>query len=342
MRAPAFWWDARPGWAARLLAPIGSLYGAATLSRMAQTGESAECPVICIGNPVAGGAGKTPTAMAVADILSEIGIAPAFLTRGYGGRLAGPLRVDRAAHSAAEVGDEALLLAQRARTVLARDRAAGARLAVQSGAGAIVMDDGFQNPALAKDLSLLVVDAAVGIGNACVLPAGPLRAPIEDQLARAHGLVLIGDGAAGESVRARALAHGLPVHRARIEIERGSAAGFERQRVLAFSGIGRPEKFAASLKQAGAEIVAHRWFGDHHPFTQSEAAELLAEAERKGLLLATTAKDHARLAGAEGEALGRLAGAARVLDITLVFEDRGALRAQIEAALSARERARAP
>lgn len=342
IRAPRFWSQAEPGLIARLLAPVGRFYGEATLRRMAGPGEHAARPVICVGNPVAGGAGKTPTAIAIAAIIEEFGVQPAFLTRGYGGRLAGPVVVAPATHIAGDVGDEALLLAYHASTIVARDRVAGARHAVENGAGAIVMDDGFQNPQLRKDLSLLVVDAEVGIGNGLVLPAGPLRAPLGDQLAHAHGLVLIGDGKAGEQVAHQARVRGLPIHRARIEADGVSAAELAGRRVLAFAGIGRPEKFAASLRAIGAEIVDHEWFGDHHPFTQSQARDLLARAGRGGLVLATTAKDYARLRGATGGALIRLAEQARVLDIALVFEDPGAVRAAIGGVLSGWERAQVP
>src|SRR5690348_2940661 len=163
MREPAFWWR-KPGLAASLLAPLGALYGAVAARRMRRLGQRARAPVVCIGNLTVGGAGKTPTAIAAAQALREAGAKPAFLTRGYGGRLAGPVAV-APTHDAADVGDEPLLLARVAPTVVARDRVAGAIAAVEAGADVIVMDDGFQNPALAKDLSLLVVDGRRGIGN---------------------------------------------------------------------------------------------------------------------------------------------------------------------------------
>src|SRR4051812_991087 len=196
MREPGFWW--RPlGVAAALLSPFGSAYGAVAATRMAQTGRRARVPVICVGNLTLGGAGKTPTAIAVAELLESAGRRPFVLSRGYGGELSGPVLVDAARHRAAEVGDEPLLLAQHVPTMVARDRAAGAEAACSAGAGSIVMDDGFQSPGLHKNRSILVVDGRRGIGNGMVFPAGPLRAPLERQLRRAQALLVIGSGQAG-------------------------------------------------------------------------------------------------------------------------------------------------
>src|SRR5947199_2834355 len=183
MQAPRFWWD-KPGALAALLSPFASIYGAVAARRLEQPGAHAGIPVICVGNPTVGGAGKTPTALAIARLLIEAGERPYFLTRGYGGKFGGPVLVE-AAHTAVQVGDEPLLLARVAPTVVAADRAAGAQLARENGASVIVMDDGFQNPSLAKELSILVIDGARGIGNGRVLPAGPLRVPLEPQLDRA-------------------------------------------------------------------------------------------------------------------------------------------------------------
>src|SRR6185295_300855 len=188
MQAPGFWWK-KSGAAAALLSPLAAIYGSVAARRLAQSGERTGVPVICIGNPTVGGAGKTPTAIAVARMLISAGERPAFLTRGFGGRLAGPVIVEPS-HAAAEVGDEPLLLARVAPTVVSRDRVAGARHAIAAGATAIVMDDGFQNPALAKDLSILVIDGTRGIGNGHVIPAGPLRAPLAPQLGRAHAILV--------------------------------------------------------------------------------------------------------------------------------------------------------
>lgn len=296
MRAPGFWWRQAPGALARLLRPLGWLYGRITLARMRLAGSEAGIPVICVGNFVAGGAGKTPTAMALAALLARRGETPFVLMRGYGGSLKGPVEVDPAHHSAHAVGDEPLLMARHARTIIARARPEGAALARALGASLIVMDDGLQNPALAKRLRLAVVDGASGVGNGYCLPAGPLRAPLDEQMAFTDAIVVVGPGAAGQAVARRALARGLPVLEARLEPARQARDRLKGARVVAVSGIGRPEKFAATLREAGAVIVAERAFGDHHAYTASEVAALLAEAKAQGALLATTEKDLTKLA----------------------------------------------
>ena len=337
MRAPGFWWQP-PGLVATLLTPVGALYGAVAAARMGRAGERAAVPVICVGNPTLGGAGKTPTALALAELLSAAGERPAFITRGYGGREKGPQRVDRQRHDARAVGDEALLLARACTTVVARDRAAGARLAVREGASVVVLDDGFQNPAPAKDLALLVVDGMSGIGNHRVFPAGPLRAPLSPQLARAHGLVRIGAGAAGEAVATTAAAMGIPVIAARLVPDAAAASSLTRRRVIAFAGIGHPEKFFATVAETGAELVERRAFADHHPYSAADARALIAAARAESLLPVTTEQDQARMTG--DPALAELAAAARALPVRLQFEDEAAVRALIGEAL-ARARARA-
>lgn len=323
MRAPAFWDGPASHPAARLLAPVAALYGRHTAARMDRAGIPPPCPVLCIGNFTLGGAGKTPTALAVAAHLRDLGVRPAFLTRGYGGRLTGPVRVDPARHAVADVGDEPLLLARAAPTILARDRPLGARLCTAEGADCIVMDDGLQNPSLAKTLSLAVVDAGAGLGNGLTFPAGPLRVPLARQWRHVHGLVLIGEGPAGERVAEEARRRNLPVHRASL-IPGADLAG---RRVLAFAGIGRPEKFFASLREAGAEVVATRAFADHHPYDARDSEALAVEAERLGADLVTTEKDRVRLAPA-------FAARVSVLPVTLRFADAGALLAQLRALLA--------
>jgi tetraacyldisaccharide 4'-kinase len=293
--------------------------------------------VICIGNPTLGGAGKTPTALALADLLSALGERPVFITRGYGGREQGPLRIDRQRHDARAVGDEALLLARAFATVVARDRAAGARLAVREGASVVVLDDGFQNPSLAKDLALLVIDGMSGIGNGRQFPAGPLRAPLPPQLARAHALVRIGAGAAGEAVAGTAAAMGIPVIAARLMPDPAVAQTLARRRVIAFAGIGHPEKFFATLAETGAELIERRAFADHHLYSAADARALMAAARAGNLLPVTTEKDQARMMG--DPMLTELAAAARALPVRLQFGDEAAVRAMIGEAL-ARVRAR--
>ena len=286
MRAPDFW--KRDGLAAKLLAPLGTLYGLSVQARQARAKPyRSKARVLCVGNLTAGGSGKTPVAMALAQMLDARGQAVVFLTRGYGGGLSGPVRVDPIKHCAADVGDEALLLASVAPTIVARDRARGAELADASGAQVIVMDDGFQNFQLAKDLSIVVVDAESGFGNGWLIPAGPLREPVEDGLQRADALVLMGDG--GFSVPA----FRGPVLRA--VLRPSGSNGLAGRAVFAIAGIGRPEKFFHTLEAMGARVVGTRVFADHHAYTASEIDAAKREAENAGALLVTTEKDLVRI-----------------------------------------------
>ncbi|TWA86716.1 lipid-A-disaccharide kinase [Azospirillum brasilense] len=295
MRTPRFWYGsggaagAALGWA---LAPLGALYGLAGRLRMAAgQPERAAAPVVCVGNLVAGGAGKTPVCIALAEALRARGLAPAFLTRGHGGRERGPLTVDLGSHDSAAVGDEALLLAAHGPCWVARDRAAGARAAAAAGAAVLVMDDGFQNPGLAKDLSLIVVDGAVGFGNGHLIPAGPLREPVERGLSRAGAVVVLGEDRAGVE---RRIAGALPVLHARLEPV-GEARALAGRTVLAFAGIGRPEKFFATLEALGAHVVERAAFADHHPYRPEEVMALVDRANALGALPVTTVKDIVRL-----------------------------------------------
>jgi tetraacyldisaccharide 4'-kinase len=307
-----------------LLSPLAAAYGAVAARRMARPGRAAGIPVVCLGNLTLGGAGKTPSAMAVARMLDAAGRRPFLLSRGYGGRMRGPLRVDAAVHRAADVGDEPLLLARVAPTIVARDRAAGAQAARDAGARSIVMDDGFQNPAVAKDLSIVVVDAVRGIGNGLVFPAGPLRAPLDDQLAHAHALLVIGTGSGGIRVVAAARGRGLPVFHGRLEPDGAALAPLRGRKVLAFAGIGDPDKFFATLAAAGIQVAARQVFPDHHRFRIDEAREIIARAERELLVPVTTEKDLVRLSGADE--LAPLAGVVRVLPVALVVDEQVAFR----------------
>ncbi len=294
MRAPLFW-GRRPGIASALLAPVASVYGRMAARRLAQPGGRASVPVICVGNPTLGGAGKTPLAVAIARVLLAGGQRPAFLTRGYGGSIKGPLRVDPSIHGADDVGDEPLLLARVAPTIVARDRLAGARLAEQAGADVIVMDDGFQNPTLKKDFSLLVVDSRRGIGNGRVFPAGPLRAPLWPQLALAQALVVMGDGSEANPVVALAKKRGLAILRARLEPDPASVLTLQGRKLLAFAGIGDPEKFFDTVREAGLAIEKKMAFPDHHVFSHRDEADIAAQAEHGSLVPVTTEKDWVRL-----------------------------------------------
>ncbi|MCE1234861.1 MAG: tetraacyldisaccharide 4'-kinase [Hyphomicrobiales bacterium] len=318
---------ARQAWSedgvvARLLSPIARIWGAVAGARMRKppTGRIG-VPVVVVGNFTVGGAGKTPTVAALIELARGRGHSPWVVTRGYGGRTRGPLLVDPSIHDAALVGDEALLHARLTPTIVARDRLAGAREAERLGATCVLLDDGFQNPRLAKDLALIVVDGAAGIGNGRVLPAGPLRAPIETQIEATDALLVIDSGEprhpSTDSLIATAEQRNIPVFGARIAPWRPEAiAG---RRVVAYAGIGRPAKFAATLASAGAQVVDLVAFPDHHPFDCKDATRLLERAAAADADLVTTAKDAVRLVRGEG-ALGRLAATTRVLDIGLRFD----------------------
>lgn len=291
MRAPDFW--SRSGGAGPLLAPAARLHTALSRCRRRWTTPwKAPVPVICVGNLVAGGAGKTPVALALGQLLREWGRNIHYLSRGHGGRLKGPVRVDPARHDARDVGDEAFLLAEIAPCWIARDRVAGARAAIAGDAEIIVMDDGFQNPSLAKDLGLLVIDGGYGFGNGRVIPAGPLREPREDGFARTDAIVLMEPDRRGVAASLGEAAP--PVLRARLA-PLPSAERFAGRRVLAFAGIGRPEKFFATLEDLGCILVARHGFPDHHRYGEDEIFRLVEAAAAANAVPVTTTKDHARL-----------------------------------------------
>lgn len=309
MKPPDFWYR-NDSTAAAFLTPAAAVYDlAGRIARAAATVHNVDARVICVGNLVAGGAGKTPTAIAVSKLLPGRSIA--FLTRGYGGREAGPCAVAPDRHSAGDVGDEAILLARHAPTWVSHDRVAGARAAAADGAEIVVMDDGFQNPSLAKDLSILVVDGETGFGNGKVIPAGPLRERVTAGLARADAVTLIGEDRAG--VRAH-LPADMPVLTARIEPLSHALAD---ARVVAFAGIGRPQKFFDTLSELGCEVVERRAFADHHEFTPDEIENMRTTAEAAGATLVTTEKDAVRLTADQRAAV-------ETLPVSLVWDDREA------------------
>jgi tetraacyldisaccharide 4'-kinase len=289
MKAPGFW-NAPDAVLGRILAPLGWAYAGVTAWRL-EHGESwrAAVPVICIGNLTAGGAGKTPVVRDLARRLAAAGLRPAILSRGYGGREAGPLKVDPARHDAAQVGDEPLMLARETPCWIARDRAAGARAMTADGAGLVLMDDGLQNPGLIQDLKIVVVDGATGFGNGRAMPAGPLRESIAAGIARADVLVIVG---ADDHGLTRKYAAAKIVLALGTEID---ASQLPAGKVAAFAGIGRPEKFRASLAAAGAEIAVFRAFADHHYYNPAELAALETKARAFGASLVTTEKDWVRL-----------------------------------------------
>jgi tetraacyldisaccharide 4'-kinase len=298
---------------------------------MRRAGRRANVPVICIGNFTLGGTGKTPAAVAVAKLLKDEGRKPALLTRGYGGSMSGPIVVDPQRHTAADVGDEALLLAHATATIVARDRVAGAQAAETQGADVIVMDDGLQNPSLTKDLTIALVDARRGVGNGSVFPAGPLRASLDAQLERCNALLVVGDGGKAEVTATKAQQRGLPVFHGALQPGEAAIGALTARPALAFAGIGDPEKFFATLRAAGVDVKAMRAFPDHHRFTADEAGELIMQAEHNGLRLVTTAKDHARMTG--DPALSALAERAYVLPVTMKVKEAEAWRQLLLGAL---------
>jgi len=349
MREPTWWYETAPGVAARLLGPAAALWGGLVRRRFSRiTPYRAPLPVICIGNFTAGGAGKTPLVLAVAERVGAMGLASTFLSRGYGGRLAGPHWVETARDRAVDVGDEPLLLAAARPTLISRDRAAGARAiaartsAAPETANVIIMDDGLQNPGLAKDLTIAIVDGARGVGNGRVIPAGPLRAPLDFQLDLVDAIVVNRgsqpDGVAPESDFVARLRHDFegPVLEARI-VPGGSADWLASAPVVAFAGIGVPERFFTTLASLGAEPVAKVAYPDHHAFTTADAIHLLELARPHGAALVTTEKDRARLVGGEGP-LAELYRAVRALPIRLALDarDEGRLVALIEGAIGRR------
>lgn len=329
MRAPDFWQSG--GALSALLAPAGCLYAlGGRLHHAMAAPRAAAMPVICVGNLVAGGAGKTPVVLSLG---AKLAARPALagrvhaLTRGYGGELTGPVRVDPPVHDAWKVGDEPLLLARQLPTWVARDRVAGAAAAVSAGANLLILDDGLQNPTLLKDLSLIVIDGGAGFGNGRVIPAGPLREPITDGLARADAVIIVGDDRTDAAARIAKLRPDLPILHARLVPLAASAAALAGKRLVAFAGIGRPQKFFDSLRELGGDIAATRSFADHHPYSLKDATALIALAGEHDARLVTTAKDAVRWPGdAERKPL--------VLDVEIAWDDEIALDLLLSAKLA--------
>ena len=330
MREPRFWHGA-PSVKSTLLRPLSALYGAIAARRMQRGGLDAGVPVICVGNYHVGGAGKTPTVLALAKLLRELGETPVVLSRGYGGKLHGPVKVDPERHAAADVGDEPLMLAATLPVVVSRQRADGVPMARSLAATVILLDDGFQSPAVTKDASLIVIDGHRGLGNGRVFPAGPLRAPLRLQITRTDALIIVGNGTAADTVAAEIAGEGKPVLRAHLAPSEASVASLRGQRVLAFAGIGDPARFFGTLQASGVDVVRSRAFADHHAFSKAEIDSLIAEAASEALTLVTTEKDLARLRSGGG--VPDWAKAIVPFAVTLEFEDLAALQKFISARL---------
>jgi len=291
VKAPKFWNENEKSIISALLVPISVLYRLADkIKRKRGSQKSLPIPVICVGNVVAGGAGKTPVAISIAEFLIAEGWKVHFLSRGYGGRYDGPLQVVLGGHTSDDVGDEPLLLASIAPTWVAKDRALGGAAAFEAGADVIIMDDGFQNNSIKKDLSFLVVDGGYGIGNGRILPAGPLREQVEEAFQRADAVTVVGEGAGLQFLSGI----GLPIFRAKI-VPHALQSELVGEKVVAFAGIGRPEKFFDSLTEAGADVVEAVEFPDHYKFNQDDIIKLVEKAALLGAALVTTRKDFVRL-----------------------------------------------
>lgn len=349
MRDPAFWWTEHSA-AATMLAPLGACYGAIASRNMARPGRKAPVPVVCVGNFTLGGAGKTPTAIALARLLLESGHRPFFLSRGYGGRVAGPVRIDHLPRETAnvsiypptfagdgreDVGDEPLLLARVAPTVVARDRPAGVKAAAAGGADAIIMDDGLQNPSVDKDLAIAVVDGRRGIGNGRTFPAGPLRAPLEAQLDHIDAILVVGSvSRAAERAIESARRRGVPLLHGDLRPAPDAVAALAGKPVLAFAGIADPDKFFATLEAHGIRAAIRKPFPDHHRYAADEMSALVDCARRNGLTPVTTEKDLARLSG--DPAAADLIARSAVLPVTLRFREVPAVEAMLRKVIRGR------
>ncbi|MEN0098363.1 MULTISPECIES: tetraacyldisaccharide 4'-kinase [Brucella] len=328
--APPFWWD-KPNWRAYGLAPLSWIYGAVAGRRLLKAEPpKVPAPVLCIGNFTVGGAGKTPTAIAFAKAAKERGLHPGIVSRGYGGNYKGLHIVDPSADSARHVGDEPLLLARHAPVALCPDRLKSALELHQRGCDFIIMDDGFQSARLHTDFSLLVVDSTRGIGNGKVIPAGPLRAPLTDQMRKTDAVLRIGKGAEADFVVRQASRAGRAVYEA--QLQPSSSADVAGNRWLAFAGIGNPSKFFASVQQAGGEVAEGKTFPDHYSYQPDDIAKLIETAEKLGVGLITTAKDHVRLVTMSDVPNAFIRNLA-VLDVDLAFERKDAIGRILDTAI---------
>ena len=324
MKTPVFWYE-KPGIVAQFLWPLSWIYGAITAWRMRCKGTRMDIPVICVGNFTAGGAGKTPVVLMLAETLTTNGERPFVISRGYGGKLRGPVLVEPLQHAAHECGDEPLLLAAHVPTVVARDRVAGAAFARKQGATVLLLDDGLQNPTLTKDFTIAVVDGDVGIGNGFCIPAGPLRAPLADQILYIDCIVMVGRGAGllslGAIDKSVVFSH--------LQPDADAVTNLRGLQLMAFAGIGRPEKFFETLRQCGLAVEKTQSFADHHPYSDMDIQALKQTAALHGLTLVTTEKDLTRLPSNSGDI--------KCLPVRLALADQRLLQ-NIDAAIRGKRR----
>jgi tetraacyldisaccharide 4'-kinase len=323
MKAPKYWERGRGGLMSALLSPIGWLYGVgAQMNQSAATPIQATTPVLCIGNAVAGGAGKTPVAIDIGKRLLDAGVNAHYLSRGYGGSEQGPHLVDPLSDNAARVGDEPLLLAQIASTWVSKDRVKGAIAMVEAGAKTILMDDGLQNPSLLKDISLCVIDGDYGIGNGRVMPAGPLREEFEHSLKKSNAVVIMGTDHAGIAERIKATSPDILLLKAQVTVQ-PTNFNILNQPIHAFAGIGQTEKFFNMLEEIGCDVRKVSSFDDHHAYKDNEVSQLICAAKADKAWLLTTKKDYVRLDK-------KWQSAVKPLDIYLTWEDEVSLTTLLE------------
>ncbi|MFK8033149.1 MAG: tetraacyldisaccharide 4'-kinase [Hyphomicrobiales bacterium] len=336
-KSPAFWWQRTLATRSKFLMPIGMIYGFITARRMKRRSiASASVPVICVGNVVIGGAGKTPTTISISRLLESNGYKCGFLLRGYGGSSKEATRV-LPEHTADEVGDEALLYAAIGPTVVSADRPSGAELLGNADIDVILMDDGFQNPSLKKDCALIVVDAVSGWGNGLCFPAGPLRASLNSHMALANAVIGLGQGEYSESLELLQIQHQFEFIEADVVVSTPHPLD-QTTRYFAYSGIGRPQKFFSSLEQNGYSLIERKPYPDHHPFSESDAKKILQQVKAHSAIPITTEKDHIRLASSEpGSHRAELFQASRVLKISVEFSNPDELLNLLSDAIASKE-----
>ena len=336
--APPFWWG-KAGWQAWALWPFSALYGAVATRRLRNAPrEKVAAPVLCVGNLTVGGSGKTPVAIALARHAAAMGLKPGILSRGHGGSVSGPPHlVDPDHDSARHVGDEPMLLARAAPVAVSSDRAAGARALIAGGCDFLIMDDGFQSARIHIDYALIVVDARRGIGNGHIVPGGPMRAGLTEQMRHTDAVLKLGDGDGANRVLRQAARAGRAFFEAHVRAF--APEGVAGSRCLAFAGIGDPGKFFDTVAALGGEVAVERSFGDHHFYTEFDAQDLLSTADAQGLQLVTTAKDAVRL-NHGADALGELKRRAKVVEIEAVFDVSSAPRAIVAETVEAWRRRR--